>query len=260
QDALDTAREAARHRVGDSRGRLEALRDKVRTLAFQPAALASAGNDRDAALAAAEAAAAGAQRAEVLAGEARIRAEATADALARGRDQHETLVTTTDKAHHLARLATLLGAFRDSVVSTVGPRLSAGAAELFAELTDHEYDRLEVDPLTYEIQIRDGGRLFGTARFSGSEIDLANMALRVAISEHVRLLSGGTVGLLVLDEVFGPLDLERKQRMLAALERLKARFRQVLVVTHDEAIKAELPSAIEVVRLPGRRATARIIT
>ncbi|MEO6121222.1 MAG: SMC family ATPase [Acidimicrobiales bacterium] len=260
QDALDTARDAARHRVGDSRGRLDALRDKVRVLGFQPAALASAGNDRDAALAVAEAAAAGAQRAEVLAGEARIRAEAGAEALARGQAQHAALVSTTDEAHHLARLAALLGAFRDSVVSTVGPRLSAGAAELFAELTDHEYDRLEVDPLTYEIQIRDGGRLYGMARFSGSETDLANMALRVAISEHVRLLSGGSVGLLVLDEVFGPLDGERKQRMLAALERLKSRFRQVLVVTHDDAIKAELPSAIEVVRLPGRRATAHLIT
>ena len=96
-------------------------------------------------------------------------------------------------------------------------------------------------------------------RFSGSETDLANLAVRVAISEHVRLLSGGTVGLLVLDEVFGPLDEDRKARMLAALERLKGRFRQVLVVTHDESIKAELPHAIEVVKQPGRRATARVL-
>jgi hypothetical protein len=53
-------------------------------------------------------------------------------------------------------------------------------------------------------------------RFSGSEIDLANLALRVAISEHVRFQSGGAVGLLVLDEVFGPLDEERKERMREA--------------------------------------------
>jgi DNA repair exonuclease SbcCD ATPase subunit len=65
------------------------------------------------------------------------------------------------------------------------------------------------------------------------------------------------VGLLVLDEVFGPLDDDRKDRMLVALERLRARFRQVLVVTHDSAIKEQLPNAIEVVKLPGRRATAR---
>jgi len=96
-------------------------------------------------------------------------------------------------------------------------------------------------------------------RFSGSETDLANLALRVAVSEHVRFQSGGAVGLLVLDEVFGPLDDERKARMLVALERLRARFRQVLVVTHDSAIKEQLPNAIEVVKLPGRRATARVV-
>jgi DNA repair exonuclease SbcCD ATPase subunit len=45
--------------------------------------------------------------------------------------------------------------------------------------------------------------------------------------------------------------------MLVALERLRARFRQVLVVTHDSAIKEQLPNAIEVVKLAGRRATAR---
>ena len=38
-----------------------------------------------------------------------------------------------------------------------------------------------------------------------------------------------------------------------------ARFRQVLVVTHDVEIKEQLPNAIEVVKLPGRRATARLI-
>ena len=97
-------------------------------------------------------------------------------------------------------------------------------------------------------------------RFSGSETDLANLALRVAISEHVRFLSGGAVGLLVLDEVFGPLDDERKERMLLALERLKGRFRQVLVVTHDSAIKEQLPGAIQVEKLPGRRGRATVLS
>jgi len=63
----------------------------------------------------------------------------------------------------------------------------------------------------------------------------------------------------VLDEVFGPLDPDRKERMLLALERLKGRFRQVLVVTHDTEIKEQLPNAIEVVKLGGRRATAHVL-
>jgi DNA repair exonuclease SbcCD ATPase subunit len=81
----------------------------------------------------------------------------------------------------------------------------------------------------------------------------------VAISEHVRFQSGGSVGLLVLDEVFGPLDEERKARMLLALERLRSRFRKILVVTHAADIKEQLPYAIEVQKRPGRRATARLL-
>ena len=142
-------------------------------------------------------------------------------------------------------------------MAAVGPRLAVQAAELFAELTDHEYDQLQVDPETYQLQITDGGKVYGLDRFSGSEIDLANLALRVAISEHVHLQSGGSIGLLVLDEVFGPLDEDRKARMLLALERLRGRFRQILVVTHDPSIQEQLPNAIEVVKLSGRRATAR---
>ena len=67
------------------------------------------------------------------------------------------------------------------------------------------------------------------------------------------------MGLLVLDEVFGPLDEERKARMLQALEHLRGRFRQILVVTHDGSIKEQLPNAIEVVKRPGRRASAHVI-
>ena len=179
--------------------------------------------------------------------------------LADGRAQHADLADLAERSRHLGRLGDLLSDFRNNVVATVGPRLAAQAAELFAELTDRDYDQLEVDPETYEIQIRDGGRTYGMDRFSGSEIDLANLALRVAISEHVRFQSGGAVGLLVLDEVFGPLDDERKERMLLALERLKGRFRQVLVVTHDTAIKEQLPNAIQVEKLPGRRARAHLV-
>jgi exonuclease SbcC len=141
----------------------------------------------------------------------------------------------------------------------VGPMLEQQAGSLFAELTDHEYQGFEVDPETYDIRIQDGGGVYGMRRYSGSETDLANLALRVAISEQVRLQSGGAVGLLVLDEVFGHLDTGRKELMLLALERLKARFRQVLVVTHDSEIKEQLPNAIEVVKLPGRRARAHVV-
>jgi exonuclease SbcC len=245
--------------MAESRGRLDALREKVAGLGFHPDALAAALAEKARLQAAAEAASVRAQGSTVAATQARERAQAERRRLAEATEQHLQLAELGEEARHLARLGDLLNSFRNTLVASVGPRLSAQAAELFAELTDREYDRLEVDADNFEIKILDAGRTYGMGRFSGSETDLANLALRVAVSEHVRFQSGGAVGLLVLDEVFGPLDDDRKNRMLVALERLKGRFRQVLVVTHDTAIKEQLPNAIEVVKLPGRRATARTI-
>lgn len=243
----------------DATARVEALREKVRAIGYRPDQLQQAAAARDAAEAAARRTAASAQSAAIAAAQERARATAAAEHLAEGRAQHEKLADLESESRHRSRAAELLSEFRNTVVASVGPRLAAQAADLFGELTDHEYDGIEVDPDTYQLQISDAGRTYGLDRFSGSEIDLANLALRVAISEHIHFQSGGSVGLLVLDEVFGPLDEDRKGRMLLALERLKGRFRQVLVVTHDSEIKDQMPNAIEVVKLPGRRGTARVL-
>ena len=235
------------------------LRDKVKALDFKPEELVRRREEAVAAARASEAATAEFQRLSGLALAADAALSVQRHRLSDADQQHQRLGELAEEARHLGRLSELLNVFRNTVVASVGPTLSAQAADLFSELTDREYERLEVDPDSYEIQIRDAGVSYGMDRFSGSEIDLANLALRVAISEHVRFQSGGTVGLLVLDEVFGPLDEERKERMLVALERLRGRFRQVLVVTHDAEIKEQLPSAIEVLKRPGRRATARVV-
>jgi DNA repair protein SbcC/Rad50 len=245
--------------AADHDGLLGTLGEKLAALGFAPGELAAARAARHQARLDLEEAATSAEAARLAMREARARAEEQASRLAEANEQHAQLGVLGEEARHLARVADLLSGFRNNQVAAVGPRLSAHAANLFAELTDNEYDFLDVDRETYEIRIRDAGLDYGMARFSGSEVDLANLALRVAISEHVRFQSGGAVGLLVLDEVFGPLDDDRKERMLLALERLRGRFRQVLVVTHDTEIKHQLPNAIEVVKKPGRRATARLV-
>ena len=258
--AVDEELAALGARIDELTAAADDLRTRVKALGFDKEALEAARSRRDAARKQADALGQQAQDRKVAAAKADGDVETAKTLLAAGEERHAELAALVEDVRHTARVAELLAEFRNTVVQSVGPLLAAQAAELFAELTDHEYDTLDVDPETYEIKITDAGTVHGLARFSGSETDLANLALRIAISEHVRFQSGGAVGLLVLDEVFGPLDPERKERMLLALERLRARFRQVLVITHDEAIKEQLPSAIEVVKLPGRRATARVLS
>ena len=258
--ALEQSMAVVADRLAGAEAQVQALREKVRALAFGRQALDLAAEAMEKAAASNRAAAAASVEAALAAARDRERAKAAAERLSEARRQHAQLSELESDARHVARVADLLADFRNTVVGSVGPRLATQAADLFAELTDHEYDRLEVDPDTYQLQISDAGRLYGLERFSGSEVDLANLAMRVAISEHIHFQSGGSVGLLVLDEVFGPLDEDRKSRMLLALERLRGRFRQILVVTHDSEIKEQLPSAIEVVKRPGRRATARALS
>lgn len=245
--------------LAEASARLQGLLERAKALNFDQGRLATLRTTYEEAAARTTSADSAARAARLAAIQERTRAEGDIRRLADARAQHATLAALESDTRHLSRVADLLSEFRNTVVASVGPRLALQAAELFGELTDHDYDELRVDPETFELQISDGGRVFGLDRFSGSEVDLANLALRVAISEHVRFHSGGSVGLLVLDEVFGPLDQERKARMLVALERLRARFRQVLVVTHDNEIKDQLPNAIEVVKLSGRRATAHLV-
>ena len=93
--------------------------------------------------AAAETATLRAQASAVAATQARERAQAEARRLAEATEQHTQLTELGEEARHLARLGDLLNNFRNTLVASVGPRLSTQAAELFAELTDREYDILD---------------------------------------------------------------------------------------------------------------------
>ena len=150
----------------------------------------------------------------------------------------------------------LLDGFRDHLVGRVGPELSREAEALFRELTNHEYDDLRIDEESLVIQIADGATYFAVERFSGSEADLANLALRVAISTHLSRVSGADLGMMVLDEVFGSLDLERRDLMVRTMGGLAGRFHQLFVITHAEQLKDQFPVAIHVAKSARRRSIA----
>jgi exonuclease SbcC len=161
-----------------------------------------------------------------------------------------------DDARYLDRVSTLLEGFRTHLYGRIIPELGREAETLFRELTNREYDDLRIDPETLAIEIADGERYFPIERFSGSESDLANLALRVAISTHLSRMSGADIGLLVLDEVLGSLDVERKDLFVQTMGRLAARLHQLFVITHAEQVKDQFPASIEVRKVGRRRSQA----
>src|SRR6266545_1524402 len=97
------------------------------------------------------------QRAAEALAAARRRHDDLERALAAARARHEEVAELEERAAYLARLVDLMAAFRLHLVARLGRRLSVEAAELFAELTDHEYQDLVVDPEDYSIRIADQG-------------------------------------------------------------------------------------------------------
>ncbi|MGH2766385.1 MAG: ATP-binding protein [Actinomycetota bacterium] len=164
-----------------------------------------------------------------------------------------------DDARYLDRVATLLEGFRTHLYARIIPELSREAEALFRDLTNREYEDLRIDPDTLAIEIADGERYFPIERFSGSESDLANLALRVAISTHLSRMSGADIGMLVLDEVLGSLDVERKDLFVQSMGRLATRFHQLFVITHAEQVKDQFPASIEVGRVGRRRSQAALV-
>jgi len=81
---------------------------------------------------------------------------------------------------------------------------------------------------------------------SGGEEDIANLVLRLAISQMIAERAGQPLSLLVLDEIFGSLDESRRQHVLGLLRRLGDRFPQVILITHIEQVRDGLDRVIRV--------------
>ena len=124
--------------------------------------------------------------------------------------------------------------FFKSLTARARPLLEAEASALVRELTDNRYERMEFDE-NYRVRLLDRfDDSYAIDRFSGGEADVASLSARVALSKIIAARGGGatTLGFLILDEVFGSLDANRRNNVLLALERLKRSFGQIFIISH----------------------------
>jgi exonuclease SbcC len=123
------------------------------------------------------------------------------------------------------------------------PELSELATTFLRELVDSRTAELELDERYNVVVLEDG---IGKPVLSGGEEDLANLVLRLAVSQMIAERSGQTFSLLVLDEVFGSLDETRRFNVLELLRALGDRFEQVILITHIESVRDGLDQVISV--------------
>ena len=123
------------------------------------------------------------------------------------------------------------------------PELSELATTFLRELVDSRTAELELDERYNVIVLEDG---ITKPVLSGGEEDLANLVLRLAVSQMIAERSGQSFSLLVLDEVFGSLDESRRFNVLELLRALGDRFEQVILITHIESVRDGLDQVISV--------------
>jgi len=123
------------------------------------------------------------------------------------------------------------------------PELSELASAFLSELTDARYTEMELDD-QYNIVILEDG--IPKPVLSGGEEDLANLVLRLAISQMIAERAGQSFSLLILDEVFGSLDEARRFNVVELLRGLQDRFEQVVLITHIEPVREGLDRVITV--------------
>jgi len=146
---------------------------------------------------------------------------------------------------HLSILNEIMASFRTHLISQIRPTLSRYASELFNQLTDGKYSEIELDE-NYNLIVYDDGSGYNIERFSGGEEDLANLCIRLAISEVITERAGSVFNFIILDEIFGSQDNIRRQNIIKALNSFSSKFRQIFLITHIEDIKNYMGNTITV--------------
>jgi exonuclease SbcC len=135
------------------------------------------------------------------------------------------------------------GDLRTDLNAQLRPELAEVASSFLAELTDGRYHELELDEHYRLLVLEDGEP---RPVISGGEEDIANLVLRLAISQMVAERAGQPLSLLVLDEIFGSLDEQRREHVVALLRRLADRFPQVILITHIESVRDSVDRVLRV--------------
>jgi DNA repair protein SbcC/Rad50 len=142
------------------------------------------------------------------------------------------------EADELDRMYREFAEFDKFVADHVGPLLAETTERLLSLVTHGKYDRVRFDE-NYGIEVFDGDECFKLEGFSGGERDVVALCARLAMSELVGSSALRPPRFLVLDEVFGSLDSERRGQLLETLGSLAygGHFQQMFIISHVDDVQ-----------------------
>jgi exonuclease SbcC len=140
----------------------------------------------------------------------------------------------------------LLNRFMDQVLIRVKKDIARTAGEILEEVSD-KYSLLKIDD-DFNIMVEDGGDYYPITRFSGGEIDMIAVSVRVAISEYLMRFGQqeASYSFIILDEIFGSQDLEHREKMIGMLRSLEERFPQIIAISHISDVQGQFDNSLHV--------------
>jgi exonuclease SbcC len=122
--------------------------------------------------------------------------------------------------------------FKKYLTAKIRPMISTVAETLFHKVTKNRYASYQLSN-DYEVIINTHqGFVRKLSTISGSENDLANLCLRLAIATLRSNKLVGNLGFIILDEISSSFDEERTKQTLEGLLELKDIIPQIINITH----------------------------
>jgi exonuclease SbcC len=138
-------------------------------------------------------------------------------------------------------VATALQEMRQEINARMRPQLADYASDYLNRLTAGRYSEIEIDEaFNFTLKDDDVSKLV----VSGGEEDVINLRLRLALARMITERAGQPFSLLILDEVFGSLDDERRQNLLNLFDTLRSWFEQIFIISHIESINETVDNTL----------------
>jgi exonuclease SbcC len=172
--------------------------------------------------------------------------ELTGEAL-RKKEHELSLSAINRKIEVMDATRSIINRFMDLVLIKIKRDIARIASDILDEVSG-KYSQLEIDD-DFNIKVEDGSEFYPISRYSGGEIDMIAVSVRVAISEYLMRNSpeGDSFSFLILDEIFGSQDLEHREKMINMLRSLEERFPQIIAISHFSDVQGQFDNTINVI-------------
>ena len=134
---------------------------------------------------------------------------------------------------------------RLDLAGRITPKIGEYTSNFLREITDGLYQNIILDD-NYNIKILVDDEEWPLSQLSGGEQDVINLCMRLAISQIILEAKGIPYNMIILDEIFGSQDDERKMAIVDVISKLKAIFPQIILITHINEVKDKADHIISI--------------